>query len=89
MFSSNGLLIGVGLVIAGVLFVRFTFRLANITGPQFWLERYTGSGSTYGIYKIFGVVLVILGLLVATGFGNDVLSYLLSPFKSAIHPLGQ
>ncbi len=86
--SLNSVLIGGAMVIAGVLFVRFTFKIANFTGRQDWLEHYTGSGTTYGIYKIFGVLLVIVGFMVASGFGNDVLGWLLSPFHSAFHGLG-
>lgn len=89
MISPNGILIGIGMVLAGVLFVRFSFQIENFTGPQGWLERFTGAGSTSGMYKIFGVLLVIAGFLVASGFGNDILGTLLSPFHSAFHPLGQ
>lgn len=64
----------------GVLGVKYTFWLHNVTGPQNWLERYTGSGSTYGIYKILSTLLVITGILVATGFGNNVMSFIFSPF---------
>lgn len=88
MFSLNGLLIGLGLVVAGVLFVKYTFAIANLTGSQDWLERITGPGSTYGIYKIFGVLLVILGLLVGTGYGSNVLAFLLAPVHSVFQPLG-
>ena len=63
----------------GMLGVKYTFWLHNVTGPQNWLERYTGSGSTYGIYKILSTLLVIAGILVATGFGNNVMSFIFSP----------
>jgi|GEM_PF-2717216 len=89
MISLNGILIGAGVVIAGVLFVRFAFQIQNFTGAQFWLERFTGSGTTTGLYKIFGVLLVIGGFLIATGFGNDILATLLSPFRSSFHPISQ
>lgn len=79
MFSIQGLLIGLTMAGLGVLGVKYTFWLHNATGPQDWLERYTGSGSTYGIYKIFCTLLVIIGLLVATGFGDNVMSFFFSP----------
>jgi hypothetical protein len=86
MFSFTGLLIGLGMIIVGVLGVKFTFQIVNTTGNQDWIERFTGSGSTYGIYKIFSVFLILLGLLVATGFGNNVMEFLFSPFKSLFTP---
>jgi hypothetical protein len=79
MFSIKGLLIGLAMMGAGFVGVKYTFWLHNFTGPQNWLERYTGSGSTYGIYKIFSALLVIGGILVATGFGDNVMGFFLSP----------
>jgi hypothetical protein len=86
--SLNSILIGGGMVLAGVLLVRYTFKIVNMTGRQDWIEHFTGSGTTYGIYKILGVILVLLGFMVASGFGNDVLSWLLSPLHSTFHDLG-
>lgn len=80
MFSIKGLIIGLGMMAFGLLGVKYTFWLHNFTGPQGWLERYTGSGTTYGIYKIFSTLLIAIGILVATGFGDNVMSFLFSPF---------
>lgn len=75
------------MTVIGVAFVKYTFWIHNMTGPQDWLERYTGSGSTYGIYKLFGVFIVLTGLLVASGFGNNVMSFLFSPLANLFRPL--
>lgn len=75
------------MVVIGVLFVKYTFNITNMTGRQDWLEKYTGSGSTYGVYKIFGVLLVCVGILWATGFGTNVIDFVFSPLKSVFHPL--
>jgi nucleoside recognition membrane protein YjiH len=89
MFTLNSLLIGIAMVVIGVLGVKYAFWLHNMTGPQDWLERFTGPGSTQGMYKIFFTLVVITGLLVATGFGNNVMSFLFSPLKNLFHPLSQ
>src|SRR5580704_7652141 len=89
MFSIQHLLIGLAVLAAGIALVKYSFQAVNITGPQHWLERYTGSGSTYGMYKLLGVAMVILGLLIATGFGNNVLETLLSPLKGVFRAPGQ
>jgi len=80
-FTVGHLLIGLAMVGLGIVFVRFSFTVLRITGQQAWLEKYTGSGSTNGMYKLFGIALILLGLLFGTGFGNDVMNFLLSPFS--------
>lgn len=87
MLDPSHILIGLTMVVLGVLLVKYTFNIVNITGSQDWLERFTGSGSTYGIFKLFGVFLVVVGVLFATGFGNNVLDFLFSPLKTVFHPL--
>lgn len=80
-FSVSHLIIGLVMAGLGVAMVKFSFKLLTITGQQDWLEKYTGAGSTNGMYKLFGVALILLGLLFGTGFGNDVMNFLLSPFS--------
>jgi hypothetical protein len=79
MFSLTGLLVGLAMVGFGLLTLKYTFWLHNTTGPQSWIERYLGSGSTYGVYKILGVLLVIIGVLVGTGFGDNVMGFFFAP----------
>ena len=79
MFTVKGLFIGIAMMGLGVLGVKYTFWLHNFTGPQNWLERYTGSGSTYGIYKILSGLLVLAGIMVATGFGGAVMNFIFAP----------
>jgi len=67
------------MAVLGILGVKYTFWIHNVTGPQDWLERYTGSGTTYAMYKIFFALLVLVGILFATGFGDNVMGFLFSP----------
>ncbi len=80
MFSLSGLLIGATMVGLGILGIKYTFWIHNQTGPVGFIEKYTGSGSTYGVYKILSVFLVIIGILWATGFGHNVLEFIFAPF---------
>jgi hypothetical protein len=86
MFSFSHLLIGIGFVVAGILMVKYTFAIMNMTGRQEWIEKYTGGGTTYGIFKLFGIVLVLVGLLFATGFGNNLMEFLFSPLVHIFAP---
>ena len=83
----SGILIGLTMIVLGVLFVKYTFNIVNMTGRQDWIEKYTGGGSTYGVFKIFGVLLVIVGILWATGFGANVMDFVFAPLKNIFHPL--
>jgi len=83
------ILVGLAMTAAGVGMVKYTFQMTNFTGRQEWIEKYAGSGSTYSVYKLFGVALVIVGILVATGFGNDVMNFFFAPFLNTLRPLVQ
>ena len=82
MLSISGIITGLIMIGLGILGVKFSFWLHQQTGPIDALERYTGSGSTYGIYKIGSVLLILVGILWATGFGVNVMEFLFSPLKN-------
>ncbi len=82
MFTLSGFFTGLTMAILGVLGVKYTFWIHNQTGSIDFIERFTGAGSTYGVLKIFFTLLVLVGLLWASGFGNNVISFLLSPFAN-------
>lgn len=70
------------MIAIGVLGVKYTFWIHNQTGPISFIERYAGSGSTYGVLKIGFTLLVMAGLLVGSGFGGNIMSFLLSPIAN-------
>ncbi|MDB5178901.1 MAG: hypothetical protein JWN01_844 [Patescibacteria group bacterium] len=86
MINFPNVIIGLLMSAAGIAFVRFSYQISNMTGPQDWLENITGPGTTNGIYKIFGVIVMALGLFVATGFGNNVMTFLLGPLRGIFGP---
>ena len=88
MFTLSGFITGTIMTVLGLLGVKYTFWIHRVTGAQDWLERYTGPGSTYGIYKIFFALLVLMGILFATGFGHNVMSFFFSPLTHLFKPVG-
>ena len=86
MFNLSHILIGLTMIGLGILMVKYTFQIANMTGKQDWIEKYTGAGSTYGVYKMFGVALVLSGILFATGFGGNLINFIFSPLKAVFSP---
>ena len=81
MITLGGIVTGIILTALGVLGLRFTFQIAGFTGRQDWIESKLGSGTTYGAYKFFSVILVLVGILEAIGMLHGVMAWLLSPLQ--------
>lgn len=62
--------------------VKYNFKLVGITGRQDWIEDKLGSGTTYLAYQIFAVAIVIIGIALATGLGNNLGHFITDPLKS-------
>ena len=71
--------LGVIVTALGVVVLKYNFQLVGMTGNVGFAERYLGAGGTYLLYKMIGVVMVIGGLMYATGLAQPILSWLLSP----------
>ena len=82
MITLGGVFTGIVMIGLGILGLRYTFQLVNLTGSQDWIESKLGSGSTYGAYKIFSVALVAVGILEAIGLLHGVMNWLLTPLRS-------
>jgi hypothetical protein len=77
---------GAILIAVGVVTLKYNFQIVQNTSRLEWIESKLGSGSTFLVYKILSVVLVIAGILYMTGFGNAVLTWLLSPLANLLNP---
>jgi hypothetical protein len=86
MFTLGHLIFGVLAIGLGALTVKYTYQLVNFTGRQMWIEKYTGQGTTYGVFKIVGVLIIVGGILYATGFGTAVLEFIFSPLLKVFTP---
>lgn len=53
-------LVGIGI---GFLLIRYSFPMVNLFGHIPWAERHLGGGGTYTLYKIVGVIVIILSML--------------------------
>jgi hypothetical protein len=81
MFTIGNFIIGILMVAAGVLTLKFNYQVVGFTGRPEWLESKLGQGSTYFAYKIFSVLLIIIGMLYATGLTAPFFGWLFSPLK--------
>lgn len=73
------IIFGLVAITAGTLGLKYNFALSNTFPRLEFFERNLGAGSSYGIYKIICLGLVIGGILYMTGFGPAILSWLLAP----------
>lgn len=87
MLSPSHLFIGIIFVVLGVILLRYNFKLVGYTGHQAWIEDHLGYGTTYLAYQVLAIVVLISGLLYATGLGNGVLDWLLTPFTNMLSGL--
>jgi hypothetical protein len=81
MISLGSIFTGLVMVALGVLGLRYTFQLVNLTGSQDWIESKLGSGSTFGTYKIFALLLVAIGILETLGLMTGIMNWLLTPLR--------
>jgi len=59
---------GVIWIAVGFMLIRYSFQIKNFFGSIDWAEQHIGSGGTYTLYKIVGVLVIVLSLLYM--FGN-------------------
>lgn len=81
MFDITHILVGLIAAALGVLALKYNYQLVGITGNPDWIESKLGGGSTYFVYKIFALLLVLGGILYATGLIGPVLEVIFSPLK--------
>lgn len=52
-----GLVIGLPL---GILFIKYSYQLTQLFGHNSLAERYIGEGGTYTMWKLLGLVVIIV-----------------------------
>ncbi len=74
------IILGIVITISGILMIMKTEWLINNFGHIAWFEDKLGSeGGTRLGYKLMGLIILIIGIIVMTGSGNQFMNWLLSP----------
>jgi hypothetical protein len=73
------IIIGVITVVVGFLMVWKANKFAEAIGPQAWLEKIMGEGNTVGAYKLLGLIIIIVGCMIATNLVQGVLMWFFAP----------
>ena len=79
------ILLGLLMVGAGILILKNNYQVANNLRLAF-IEDHMGPGSSYLVWKILAVLIVLLGFTVMFGFFDDLLGFILSPVINLINP---
>ena len=53
--------------LSGFFLLKYTLSWVSWVGKSQWVENRVGAGATYGMWKIIGILIIILGFLVLIG----------------------
>ncbi|HZJ40819.1 MAG TPA: hypothetical protein VFD16_00965 [Candidatus Saccharimonadales bacterium] len=81
------IILGIIITTAGAGLILKTEWIVNNFGSIAWFEEKLGSsgGSRLG-YKLIGIVILTIGIIVMTGSGNSFMRWLLSPLLKYSQP---
>ncbi len=84
------IILGIIITVGGAYMVIKTEWLLNNFGRIAWFEEKLGSegGSRLG-YKLLGLIITFIGIIVMTGSGPDFMSWLVSPLTKYNTPPSQ
>lgn len=54
----------------GLAIIVYTKQIVDITGNSGWAESKMGAGGTYVFWKLFGLLVIVMGFLYAVGTFN-------------------
>lgn len=54
---------GIIWILMGVGLIKYSFNITNFFGHVPWAENHLGGGGTYSLYKIVGVVVILLSFM--------------------------
>lgn len=75
----QNIFVGILIIAAGVLSLKFNYQLVNMIGRDNVFERHLGPGTTYPVFKIISLITVFAGTLVVLGIHGTVGEFLLAP----------
>ncbi len=80
------IIFGLIAIALGVVTLKYNFQIVNSTSRLEFIESKLGYGSTYLVYKLLSLALIIGGILYITGWGVPFAQWLLSPLTKYFAP---
>lgn len=69
------------MIIGGILILKNNYQVANNFRISF-AEQHMGSGGSFALWKVFGVLIILAGMTVVFGIYDNILSWALSPLTN-------
>ncbi len=82
MFSVANFFYGIAAIGIGIITLKYNYQIVGLTGHPQWIVAKLGQGSTYLVYKLLSILLIVFGLLLALGLADDFFLWLFSPIKN-------
>jgi hypothetical protein len=67
------ILLGLGIIVVGYLMALKTNWFLDILGPVEWAERHIVGGGTRTFYKLLGMLIIIIGIIVVTDLYDEII----------------
>jgi cytochrome b len=84
------IILGIIITASGTLMVIKTEWLVNNFGRMAWFEEKLGSeGGTRLGYKLIGLIIIFIGIIIMTGSGSEFMQWLLGPLTKYNQPSSQ
>ena len=80
-------LVGVGLGLVIIVYTRYIVE--HISGPIGFAERYLGSAGTYTFWRLLGMVIFFVSLLIMFGFLGWLYQAIVNPGQNIYNGMGQ
>jgi len=73
-------LIGIIGCVGGFYYLKYSAKIRDFTGTVGFAEQYLGSGGTYTLHKLIGVLMIVLSIMYAFGGIQAILQATLGKF---------
>lgn len=67
-------------MLIGGVSLKYNFQLVGLVRLQ-WVESKLGYGSSYIVYKVISVIMVLAGVIIIAGFGDNILDWATAPLR--------
>lgn len=70
---------GMFIVAIGAAGIKYNGPIVHMFGQNNWFERKIGRGTTFLVYQLLAILVIIFGFLMMFSYHDNVMSILLSP----------